>query len=103
MFTSEQGLAILLVLAMLGAVLWLLGARGRLALRFARRRSAVVDRLQLVSSLPIGQQQAAHLLEVDGREYLVVASANAVQIVNVHTHFSNMVHDQIRGQGDLSR
>ena len=75
-------LSLLFCLALAGAAVWLLRQRmgGNLPNLFQRSAQA---RLRLVERISLGQQANAALVELDGRELLIVSSPNAVTVVPV--------------------
>ena len=75
-------LSLLFCLALAGAAIWLLRQRmgGNLPNLFQR---PVQARLRLVERISLGQQTSAALVELDGRELLIVSSPNAVTVVPV--------------------
>ena len=75
-------LSLLFCLALAGAAIWLLRQRmgGNLPNLFQR---PVQARLRLVERISLGQQVNAALVELDGRELLIVSSPNAVTVVPV--------------------
>jgi flagellar biogenesis protein FliO len=60
-----------------GAVLWVLARLGR-SLRARSRGSA--RRLRAVESLPLAQNVSAHLVEADGREFIVIAGGSSIAL-----------------------
>lgn len=101
MFTTEQGLAIIVVFALMGCTLWLLRGRRGIAQSFAQRRSREPNRLRLLARLVLGQHQVAHLLQIDGQEYLVVTSTNTAHVVPLNSQRNTFVSDQLRGLEEL--
>ena len=75
-------LSLLFCLALAGAAIWLLRQRmgGNLANLFQR---PVQARLRLVERISLGQQTSAALVELDGRELLIVSAPNAVTVMPV--------------------
>ena len=75
-------LALLLCLALAGTAAWLLRRRmgGGLPV-FLRRPDQA--RLRMVERIALGAQASVALIEIDGRELLVVSAPNAVTVVPV--------------------
>ncbi len=69
----QQVLSVALVLALMGAALWLLGGRGRGA---PRRGSAGAPPVETLGSAPLGPRHALHLVRVADR-VLVIAVGEA--------------------------
>jgi flagellar biogenesis protein FliO len=76
----EQLTAVAGVLALLGATLWWLRARG--AARFAPLATRKFGRrLQAVERLPLGPQHTLHLVRVSGRSLLIATSPSGCTLL----------------------
>jgi flagellar biosynthetic protein FliO len=74
MDTLQPLAAVVLVLALLGAALFLLKKRGAASFSFPRLAPASARRMEVIERLSLGPQHALHLVRVGGRS-LVVATA----------------------------
>jgi len=75
--TLSQSLAVLLVLALLGALLWLARRKGlaALALRLPRQGYGRAPRqIRVIERLPLGGPHSLHLIACGGRLILVAVS-----------------------------
>ncbi|MEO5922875.1 MAG: flagellar biosynthetic protein FliO [Bryobacteraceae bacterium] len=72
----RQGLAVLVVFALLGAAVWKLRGGPLLLSRSERPRLASIGRLALTP------QHAVHLLRIDGREMVVATHPQGCSVLN---------------------
>ena len=75
--------AVVFVLALLGAVLFLLRRKGVASFQIAARRAGLPRRMEAVEKVSLGPQQSLHLVRVGDASYLVAMGPGACQITPV--------------------
>ena len=78
---SEQLLAVVLVLAILGGALWVLKSKGLVQTRFRRPNGSSEPVLQVVDRLVLTPQHSVHLIRVADRTLLVGLSPSGCNLL----------------------
>jgi flagellar biosynthetic protein FliO len=81
MESVQQGLAVIVVLALLGGTLWVLRRRG-MAVFTARAGSGSGRKMQLIERLPLTPQHSLMLVQVGGRTLLVGVSPSGCTLLD---------------------
>ena len=76
----EQLAAVGLVLLLLAATLWALRRRGLLSVALSRKPGG--RRMECIERLPLGPQQVLHLVQLDGRDLLIVCSPGGCRLLH---------------------
>ena len=79
MEAMEQAIAVLTVLALLGATLWWLRRRGFAGLALPKRLGE--RRMQCLERMPLGPQHTLHLVRVGEEELLLASSPGGCALV----------------------
>jgi flagellar biogenesis protein FliO len=77
---AREILAVLLVFALLGGVLWVLRRSGAAAWRMPGRR-AQPGRIELAGRLPLSPQHTLHLVRLGGRALLIASHAGGCTLL----------------------
>ncbi len=78
---AQQVAAIALVFGLMAAALWALRRRGLVSAGWTAKRASAGQRMSIIDRLPLTPQHTLHLLELDGRTYLIATHAGGCTLL----------------------